>query len=239
MNLFSLLKTPTIEFLSSEQNCDILTIPAPANKFIPEWYRHLPTHSKSERDHSGSFGMTAKKCLPMLDIMTHGFIIPLAGDIHIRTNEDASQIDITENRYIKLTDEHSQAQVGSKFPFPKQHLVKFINPFVIKTPPGYSCMFIPPVNHIETRFMALGGIVDTDKYNREINFPSVWMATNFDEILPAGTPIVQVIPYKRDTTIEHCNTRPFTDNEYKKREIIRMKQDNQQSYYSKFLRVNK
>lgn len=239
MKLFSILKTPIIEFLSSEQHCDILTPPAPANKFMPEWYKHLPTHSKSHRDHRGSLSMTAKKCLPMLDIMTHGFIIPLAGDIHIRTNEDASQIDITENQYIKLTEEHNQDQVGSKFPFPKHHLVKFINPFVIKTPPGYSCMFIPPVNHIETRFMALGGIVDTDKYDREINFPSVWMATNFDGILPAGTPIVQVIPYKRDTTIEQYNIRPFTDNEYKKREIIRMKQDNQQSYYSKFLRVNK
>lgn len=239
MKLFSILKTPVIEFLSSEQHCDVLVPPAPAGKFIPDWYKHLPTHSHTTRDSKGSFGMTAKKCLPMLDVLTHGFIIPLAGDIHIRTNEDASQIEVTENQYIKLTEEHSQHQVGSKFPFPKHHLIKFVNPFVIKTPPGYSCMFIPPVNHIETRFIALGGIVDTDKYHREINFPSVWLAPNFDNVLPAGTPIVQVIPYKRNTTIDDSVVRPFTDKEFKQREITRMKQDNQHSYYSKFVRVKK
>jgi hypothetical protein len=145
----------------------------------------------------------------MIDGMTNGFIIPLAGDIHIRTNEDASLIDITENPYVKLTEEHSKEQVGPAFPFPGKHLVKFLNHFVIKTPPGYSCLFVAPINHLETRFLTLGAVVDTDIYDREINFPSVWLANNFDEILPAGTPIIQCIPFKRENTISKFSVRPF------------------------------
>ena len=239
MKLFSIFKTPIIEFLASEEHCNVLVPPAPANKFIPDWYKTLPTIDKNSRDHKGNFGSTAKKCMPMIDVMTHGFIIPLAGDVHIRTNEDASQIDITQNPYIRLTEEHSQGQVGPRFPFKEKHLIKFLNPFVIKTPPGYSCMFMAPVNHIETRFLALGGIVDTDNYDRPVNFPSVWMACNFDESLPAGTPIVQIVPFKRSNTINNYHVRPYTSNEWEKHEITRLKQDNQNSYYTNNLRVKK
>lgn len=239
MSLISIFKSPLIEFLTTEEFADVLIPPAPANKFIPSWYKAIPTHSKVSRDPKGAFSMTAKKCLPMLDAMTHGYIIPLAGDIHIRTNEDASLIDITENPYVKLTEEHSQEQVAPAFPFPKTHIIKFINHFVIKTPPGYSCLFTAPINHLETRFSALGAVVDTDRYVREINFPSVWMASNFDDTLPAGTPIVQCIPFKRSTTIEKHVVRPYNKSEAKEREITRMKQDNQTSYYVNNLRVKK
>ena len=239
MSLISIFKAPLIEFLTTKEFADVLIPPAPANKFIPDWYKAIPTHSKTTRDRLGGMAMTAKKCLPMLDAMTHGYIIPLAGDVHIRTNEDASLIDITENDFIKQTEEHSQDQVSPNFPFPKKHIVKFINHFVIKTPPGYSCLFVSPINHLETRFSTLGAVVDTDKYDREINFPTVWMANNYDDTVLAGTPIIQCIPFKRSTTIEKYEVRPFTDNEWHNREVTRARQSNQSSYYVKNLRVKK
>lgn len=239
MSLISIFKAPLIEFLTTEEFADVLIPPAPANKFIPDWYKAIPTHSKTTRDVTGGMAMTAKKCLPMLDAMTHGYIIPLAGDVHIRTNEDASLIDITENCFVKQTQEHSQEQVSPNFPFPKKHLIKFINHFVIKTPPGYSCLFVAPINHLETRFTTLGAVVDTDKYDREINFPTVWMANNYDDTVLAGTPIIQCIPFKRSTTIENFKVRPFTDTEWHQREITRLKQSNQSSFYVKNIRVKK
>jgi hypothetical protein len=239
MSLISIFKSPVIEFLTTEEFAEVLIPPAPANKFIPDWYKSIPSHSKSNRDVSGAPAMTAKKCLPMMDAMTHGFIIPLAGDVHIRTNEDASLIDITENQFIKQTEEHSQDQVSPNFPFPKKHLIKFINHFVIKTPPGYSCMFTSPINHLESRFITLGAVVDTDKYDREINFPTVWLANNYDDTVLAGTPIIQCIPFKRSTTIENYKVRPYTPEEWHNREVTRLKQSNQSSYYVKNLRVKK
>jgi hypothetical protein len=239
MSLISIFKDPIIEFLTTKEHAKVLIPPAPSNKFVPEWYKSIPAYTKTARDHKGAHAMTAKKCLPMLDAMTYGYIIPLAGDVHIRTNEDASLIDITQNPYIKLTDEHNIAQVGSNFPFPKKHLIKFLNQFVIKTPPGYSCLFTAPINHLETRFVTLGAIVETDTYDREINFPTCWLATNYDDILSAGTPIIQCIPFKRSTTIDKFEVRPYTDKEFEKREITRARQDNQTSYYVNNLRVKK
>lgn len=239
MTLISIFKSPVIEFLTTPEFAEVLTPPAPANKFIPSWFKSIPPTTTKMRDISGNHAMTAKKCLPMLDAMTHGYIIPLAGDVHIRTNEDASLIDITENQFIKQTEEHSQEQVKPNFPFPKNHLVKFINHFVIKTPPGYSCMFVAPINHLETRFITLGAVVDTDKYDREINFPTVWLANNYDDILPAGTPIIQCIPFKRSTTISEYEVRSFSDKEWNKREVTRLKQANQISFYVNKLRVKK
>jgi hypothetical protein len=44
----------------------------------------------------------------------------------------------------------------------------------------------------------LPGIVDTDKYTAPVNFPFVINDINFEGIIPKGTPIAQVIPFKRD-----------------------------------------
>lgn len=239
MSLISIFKSPIIEFLTTEEHADILIPPGPANKFIPDWYKAIPAIDKSSRDHKGAFAMTAKKCLPMLDSMTYGYIIPLSGDVHIRTNEDASLLDITQNPYVKLTEEHHKNQVGPAFPFSKKHIIKFLNHFVIKTPPGYSCLFTSPINHIEPRFSVFGAIVETDMYDSEINFPACWLAGNYDDTLSAGTPIVQCIPFKRSNTINKFKVRPFTADESKKREITKMRQGNQSSYYVNNIRVVK
>lgn len=239
MSLISIFKTPIIEFLTEERHLDIVTPPAPAKKFIPEWYKSLDTHVKHTRDNKGGQVMTAKKCLPMMDAMTYGYIIPIAGDVHVRTNKDASMIDIVENPYVKLTEEHHQDQVGPKFPNKKQHLVKFINLFTVKTSPGYSCIFMPPMNHVETRFIPLGGIVETDKYLRPVNFPSLWLAGDYDDYITAGTPIVQVIPFKRATTIKQHSVRKFSKREWHEHEVTRARQDNQNHYYVNNLRVKK
>jgi hypothetical protein len=41
-------------------------------------------------------------------------------------------------------------------------------------------------------------VVDTDKHPIVINFPFV-INKDFSGIIPAGTPIIQAIPFKRDT----------------------------------------
>jgi hypothetical protein len=43
----------------------------------------------------------------------------------------------------------------------------------------------------------LEGIVDTDGYNAAVQFPFI-IDEGFEGIIPAGTPIVQVIPFKRE-----------------------------------------
>jgi hypothetical protein len=75
---------------------------------------------------------------------------------------------------------------------------KFNNPYGIKTPPGYSCLFIQPL-HRESRFTIFPGIVDTDTYTSQVNFPFILNDENWEGIIPAGTPMAQVIPFKRES----------------------------------------
>lgn len=78
---------------------------------------------------------------------------------------------------------------------------KVLNPWVISTPPGYSCLFLPPMNNTDDRFSIIPGIVDTDTYKNEINFPFVINGDKYptlETMIKKGTPYVQVIPFKRD-----------------------------------------
>ena len=76
-----------------------------------------------------------------------------------------------------------------------------MNPWIIKTPPGYSTLFLPPLNNSDDRFNIIPGIVDTDSFNVHINFPIVINGDKYPSLettIKKGTPYVQVIPFKRD-----------------------------------------
>ena len=79
---------------------------------------------------------------------------------------------------------------------------KVLNPWRISTPPGYSCLFLPPMNNTDDRFSIMPGIVDTDTYKNEINFPFVINGDKYsilETMIKKGTPYVQVIPIKRES----------------------------------------
>tara|TARA_A100001011_G_C13896397_1_gene669164 strand:- start:123 stop:653 length:531 start_codon:yes stop_codon:yes gene_type:complete len=78
---------------------------------------------------------------------------------------------------------------------------KFVNPWTIQTPKGYSCLFVPPLNNRDDRFEILSGIVDTDLHKIPVNLPFIINSDKYpelDTIIEKGTPIAQVIPFKRD-----------------------------------------
>jgi hypothetical protein len=74
-----------------------------------------------------------------------------------------------------------------------------MNPWGIRTPKGYSILILPPLHREKEIFTILPGIVDTDKYYSEINFVFVVNDPNFVGLIPQGTPIAQIIPFKRDS----------------------------------------
>jgi hypothetical protein len=100
-------------------------------------------------------------------------------------------------------DTHSLKQVeGSPFIEKNKNLpfYKIINPWKIKTPKGYSCLFVPPLNNSDDRFSIIPGIVDTDTFPNEINFPIIINGDKYPTLettIKKGTPYVQIIPFKR------------------------------------------
>jgi hypothetical protein len=236
MNLISIFKTPIIEFLCDERYFGVAPNPSPASKNIPEWFKKIPPFSKTTKDAFSRPSMNAKKCLPMVDAMSIGFTISLAIDQHIKTNHDLSKIEVcsTSTRFDRGVERHSLEQVGNSELFGKADPIKFINPWVVKTAPGWSTLFIPPINSMEDRFLCLGGLVDTDKYPKQVNFPAKWLKPNFDDTLLAGTPLVTAIPIKRQN-IEHV-VRQMSEKEIKEIDRIRGCQESRNHYYTEELR---
>ncbi len=57
------------------------------------------------------------------------------------------------------------------------------------------------MNNSDDRFSILPGIVDTDAFENEINFPFILNGDKYpilETTIKMGTPYVQVIPFKRD-----------------------------------------
>lgn len=228
MNIFKKNK-PKLEFLCFEDDLGNIPEPYPARKFIPEWYKALPMKLSNGFDSS-----TVKRCPPFLDAMVTGWIMPLVADVEIKSNHDCSHISYAWKYPRPMIENHGETQVSSdKCPAP--HLpkppIKWMNWWAIKCPPGYSLLFVPPLNRADPRFTCFSGIVDCDGYFEFVNFPFVWNEPNFHGIVPAGTPLVQVIPIKRDTLFSKSVVRSFTDQDLKDLERTRRKRESHESHY--------
>ena len=177
--------------------------PVPASKMIPDWYKKLDSYIGGEKrpDGKGGTTATAKRCMPIFDAITGGYIILTHTDFWVSQIEDEngkkqpyyewSSFGAIAFHPKEQLPEHPDG-AGHEFSYPKWN-----NAWAITTPPGYSCLFISPL-HRETPIMVLPGVVDTDTYNAPVNFPFVLRDPKMDGLIPAGTPIMQVIPFKRD-----------------------------------------
>lgn len=194
-----------------DSNKEILPVPIKTN--IPEWYKKLKysIHNK-----------TIKGCMPFLETLTTGYLLKMPQDLYIRhnvINPETKQKDTYHTYALNgVANELRQERVNlnafgemhaaeqlegsplveknKNLPFYKIH-----NPWHIRTPKGYSCLFLPPLNNKDDRFEIIPGIVETDIFQMEINFPFVINGDkypNLETTIKYGTPIVQVIPFKRD-----------------------------------------
>lgn len=187
--------------------------PKPADKSIPDWYKNLESYIGGEKKPTGEGQTTGtiKRCMPVFDAITGGYIIPTYVDIFISQKEVFDQItNEPTGKTIPWYEWPSLGPLGfhiidqapnypNRKDLPKEaQYPKWHNPWSIKTPPGYSILFVQPF-HRESPFTILPGVVDTDTYTAPVNFPFVLNDWGFEGIIPAGTPMAQVIPFKRES----------------------------------------
>ena len=208
---FSLGGNQTIEFKTDVKGLEDFAPVKPAVHYLPKWFKSMSDYieqparrEKGKPNYFAKKGDTAKKhtsgtvkrCPAIVDLMGEGFIIPMWADFLVQRDMDTLEWDNKSFGYgIEF---HTAAQIAGwdKRPTDFHEAVKFINPWRIYTPPGYSVMFVAPYYQFERRFTVLPGIVETDSYHH-INFPSIWHTTK-DVVIERGTPFIQVIPFKRD-----------------------------------------
>ena len=206
-----------IKFIAHKNYVDLKDYhPEPIKLNIPEWYKKL-THNVNIK--------TVKGCMPFLDTLTTGYLLKVPQDLGVKHNFYNEDLKINDNclypsdvdheycrRYhLNLLTHHTHGRYhpveqlqGAPSNERNKNLaiMKIFNPWIIKTPPGYSCLFVPPLNNSDDRFSIIPGIVDTDTFSNEINFPIVINGDKYpslETIIKAGTPFVQVIPFKRES----------------------------------------
>lgn len=176
-----------------------LELPKPASSFIPEWYKNMESYTNKEKKPlgDGATSATIKRCIPVFDAITAGYIIETPADVWVSIKDGTQWFEWANFELISF---HPIQQAPS-YPNGNKNLIaypKWNNPWSIKTPKGYSTLFVQPF-HRESVFTIMPGIVDTDQYTPTVNFPFVINDPTFEGLIPKGTPMVQIIPIKRDS----------------------------------------
>jgi hypothetical protein len=183
--------------------------PKPAKTFIPETYKNLTSYRENDLR-----SPTVKKCIPFLDALTSGYIIPFFQDYIITVDYEKQTWDVTcrlegkgdhSPASLKAAGAHSSDQLPKGYQDGRTPIGKFPNKWVIKTPPGYSCLFVHPFNTPKTDVEIISGVVDTDTYLNAVLFPFYFKRHSEDKEekvqihLKIGDPMVQIIPFKRES----------------------------------------
>jgi len=184
---------------------DIFPLPEPGSKSVPDWWRSQPSII-GENPHTpeqGVLKLTVKKCQAFFDAMSTGYILKVPVDIYIDTTDNKIDIQLPvemERFKNELLSRHSMEQVSS-MPFDKNiycEIILRIHPtWMVKTPKGYSTLFMNPMHQAPTPLNAVEAVVDTDNLWSDGHL-SFLVQKNFKGILKQGTPLVQVFPFKRE-----------------------------------------
>lgn len=175
-------------------------IDAPKPITAPDWFKKLPVYLNSSKQlivENGDSNYSAKACLPFLDSLTSGYTFDLWCDILVKNTINGKRITWGHLDYelIPLIDR----------PDPGMPVMPGFDPMTfswrshwgIRTPKGYSCLLTHPFNRTDLPFITSTGIIDTDGWGMWGNQP-FGLRKDFEGVIPAGTPIIQIIPFKRD-----------------------------------------
>lgn len=193
--------------------------PYPAVKQLPKWFTDASPYDSGEKypdDGKLHFrgreaNATYKKCVPLLDGLSAGYIISLWADVMVEQQNGLPEIFWKTQADIFELHGESSRKIPATTGY-DQIVYKYLNCWIPQTPKGYSCLIVSPLGYNDLPFKAIPAIVDTDRSTLELVFP-MWVKSGFEGIVEKGTPMIQIIPFKRDnwnSTFDY-----YENNEYK------------------------
>jgi len=180
--------------------------PKPIIKLIPEWFRKADRYAKDGKNDfiigpdSGKIP-TWKACPAIFDIMSTGYSLNTPCDIEFFKNSQKEiDVKIEDIKYLSFVQRRSpMPQFVHPEGYYQEHFAWF-GEWQVKLPKGYSALYSSPFNRYDLPFLSTSGIIDNDKVNLPGSYP-FFIRKGFTGIIPAGTPYVQVIPFKRENWI--------------------------------------
>jgi hypothetical protein len=199
-----------IEFIKTSDKVSDLYFPVPASKEIPEWYKNISSYMGGDKAviGKGETLSTIKKCMPVFDSISSGYLLKTYCDIEILWDGISYEF-VTSPYYGEVIVGHSAGQVTGHPGVNNRHtyVPKLLNLWAVKTSPGYSSLILPPM-HRNNIINIFPGIIDSDSFHDVTNFPFTVNTKEEKIIIPAGTPIAQVIPFKREDWKMSINDDP-------------------------------
>lgn len=172
----------------------------PTKNTIPNWFKDTTRFGNNENK---TFELPAKHtfkmCSAFSDSFISGYVIPLSVDLAVKQTNDGPVISWNDgnNIFVELRDK----AINSSLPIPNGysdlHLAWRIK-HMIKIPKGYSALLTHPLNRYDLPFLTLSGIVDGEFVVPDGNVP-VFFSNEFEGVIEAGTPILQIILFKTDS----------------------------------------
>jgi hypothetical protein len=172
-------------------------VPTAMKKIMPDWYKN---GEKYFDPGDGGEAPGLKTCLPVLDAMTAGYALVTPVDVYVSKNEK-NELKIEWDRdkiKIEVVAER-KGQIGSTIPRPAGHENNHLTwngQWGWKVPRGFSVLVTHPLNRFDLPFTTMSGIVDSDVMFAPGMVP-FFIKSGFEGVIPAGTPIAQLIPIKR------------------------------------------
>jgi hypothetical protein len=225
---------PTIKFKSFVGNSAVSNPVLPANKIRPEWTKNQEPEYKFQR------------CPGMLDFSHAGYIITAHSDIHIKANKSGVVFNVDlqgpyseQDRKLLQAKPFDYRMVAGMAPIAdgvKKVAYKIPLPWSVYTKKGYSAYVLPVLNNSDylDKLFVYPGIVDYEDYHT-INFV-ISPLKECEFVIPAGTPLLQVIPFKREKITAECGKA--TQDEYDEH-AFSMPTRAIKGYYRRFLSKRK
>lgn len=222
-----MLKPKKITFMPEHKTNELPT-PKPARKNIPDWYKKAESWAGEGRPAIRNLGSNAsvKHCMPFLDAITSGYLLELHTDVQVTRVPDSS----TPLMTWMITPDPLVLRppiTGYTIPRPSGHDFDhwaWSGKFGIAVPAGYSVLVTHPFNRFDLPFTTMSGIMESDGHWAPGNIP-FFLKEGFEGIIPAGTPIAQLLPFKREDWISEVDEsessyRTMTRMMYRARSVV-------------------
>lgn len=164
-----------------------------SKSLIPQWYKDAPRNPiKHNKLING-----LKMCMPFMDSLTVGYMVVLPVDLVVEGPANNKRIQWRGD----FTPVSIRPSIGAAtLPIPnghsEQHFV-WTSPLALRLPSKYSFVLSHPFNRFDLPFITLTGIIDGgfDLASGSLPF---FISNDFEGVIPQGTPIAQIIPFKRE-----------------------------------------
>jgi hypothetical protein len=198
------LKGDEMKKILFAKNSPYTLLPQNSKLFIPGWYRDSKKFMDSPNrilgdDNRPLLGL--KACIPFLDSMVTGYMAQVSQDIQVTIRDGFPFLQWPVEEHDILS---ARQGVGSELlPIPAGHYpIHFVwrNLFSFKLPKGYSALLTHPLNRHDLPFTTLSAIIDGDTPIHPGQYP-FFLKEGFEGIIPKGTPMFQILPFKRESWI--------------------------------------